>query len=187
LIEDFMKLLSTILLSLSIPATLWLAVPTVNAKTVAVKRVAVFTCTEVEGRLATAVKTKKGDVPLVYWDSGALAGAGFTPEVRCKKVTQRFTNLYENGQLKYLATGTVNRQPVICGIKVSRSSCTSSNMLFTVKPGSDPRNVLRQLNAVRNRAAGGSAVEESAGGNVQKNPSTDTQVDMDDWLKFASE
>jgi Circadian oscillating protein COP23 len=176
-----MKLLSTILLSLVLPTTLWAAIPAVAAK-----RAAVFTCTAVDGRLATAVKTKKGNVPLVYWDSSAFTGAGFNPEVRCKKVTQRFTNLYDNGQLKYLAAGTVSRQPVICGLKVSRSSCNSNNMLFTLKPGSDPRNVLRQLNAVRNRAAGSSAVEESSG-SVPTNPSTDTQVDLEDWLKFADE
>jgi Circadian oscillating protein COP23 len=177
-----MKLLSTILLSFALPATFWQATPGLAAK-----RAAVFTCAEVEGRLATAVKTRKGDVPLIYWDSDTFNRAGFSPEVRCQKVTERFTNLYSSGQLKYLATGTVRSQPVICGVRVSKTKCNSSNMLFTVKPGSDPRNVLRQLNAVRNRAAGSAAVEESSGGVVTANPSTDTQVDMEDWLKFASE
>jgi hypothetical protein len=175
-----MKLLSTILFSLSIPATLSLATPGLAAKK------PVFTCTEVEGRLATAVQTKKGNVPLVYWDSGAFNGSGYSPEVRCQKVTQRFSNSYSSGQLKYLASGTVKNQPVICGLKVKSSSCNSKNMLFTLKPGSDPRNVLRQLNAVRNRAAGSAAIEESSGG-VPANPSTDTQVDMEDWLKITDE
>jgi hypothetical protein len=159
---------------------MWLAAPPAEAK-----RAAVFTCTDVSGRLATAVKTKKGDVPLIYWDSGAF-GASFSPQVRCQKVTQRFTNLYGSGQLKYLAVGKVSSQSVICGLKVSKANCNSENMLFTLKPGSDPRNVLRQLNAVRNRAANSAAVEESSAP-IAANPSTDTQVDVEDWLKFATE
>jgi hypothetical protein len=175
-----MKSLNTILLTLSIPTAMWLAAPPAEAK-----RAAVFTCTDVSGRLATAVKTKKGDVPLIYWDSGAF-GASFSPQVRCQKVTQRFTNLYGSGQLKYLAVGKVSSQSVICGLKVSKANCNSENMLFTLKPGSDPRNVLRQLNAVRNRAANSAAVEESSAP-IAANPSTDTQVDVEDWLKFATE
>jgi Circadian oscillating protein COP23 len=179
-IKYFMKLLSIILLTLTIPTTLWLTAPKAEAK-----KTVVFTCTDVSGRLATAVKTRKGNVPLIYWDSGAF-GASFSPEVRCQKVTQRFTNLYENGQLKYLAVGKVSNQAVICGLKVSKTNCSTGNMLFTLKPGSDPRNVLRQLNAVRNRAANSAAVEESSAP-ISANPSTDTQVDVEDWLKFASE
>jgi hypothetical protein len=176
-----MKLLSIILLTLTIPTTLWLTAPRAEAK-----KAVVFTCTDVSGRLATAVKTKKGHVPLVYWDSAAFNSAGFSPQVRCQKVTQRFTNLYENGQLKYLATGTVRSQPVICGLKASKANCNSENMLFTLKPGSDPRSVLRQLNAVRNRAANSAAVNESSAP-IAANPSTDNQVDVEDWLSFASE
>jgi Circadian oscillating protein COP23 len=180
-IEYFMKLLSTILLTLSIPTAFWLATPPAEAK-----KSVVFTCTDVSGRLATAVQTKKGNVPLVYWDSAAFNSAGFSPQVRCQKVTQRFTNLYGSGQLKYLAVGKVRSQSVICGLKVSKASCNSENMLFTIKPESDPRNVLRQLNAVRNRAANSAAVNESSAP-IAANPSTDTQVDVEDWLNFANE
>jgi Circadian oscillating protein COP23 len=176
-----MKLLSTVLLTLSIPLALWLA-----AAPAAAKKSVVFTCTDISGRLATAVKTKKGNVPLVYWDSAVFSSAGFSAQVRCQKVTQRFTSLYGSGQLKYLAVGTVRSQPVICGLKSSKSSCNSENMLFTVKPGSDPRIVLRQLNAVRNRAANSAAVNESSAP-IASNPSTDTQVDVEDWLNFTEE
>ncbi len=176
-----MKLLSTILLTLSVPAALGLA-----TSPAAAKKSVVFTCTDVSGRLATAVQTKKGHVPLIYWDSAAFNSAGFSPQLRCQKVTERFTNLYGSGQLKYLAVGTVRSQPVICGLKVSKSSCNSENMLFTIKPGADPRSVLRQLNAVRNRAANSAAVNESSAP-IAVNPSTDTQVDVEDWLNFANE
>jgi hypothetical protein len=171
-----MKLISTILVGASLSGAvgglLW-ATPSHAAK-------AIFACAEHEGRLATVVKTKKGDVPLIYWDTNM--GVGYTPNVRCDKVSSRFTKLYNNGKLKYLATGRVNSQPVICATTSKSARCNSSNLLFTVKPGSDPRNVLQQLNAVRNRAAGSSAVEESAS-SVPANPSTDNLVDMEDWLR----
>jgi Circadian oscillating protein COP23 len=145
---------------------------------------AIFACTQYEGKLATVVKTKKGNVPLVIWDSSAFNSAGFSPSVRCQKVTKKFTGLYSRGQLKYLATGRVNNQPVICATVSKSGSCNSNNMLFTLKPGADPRGVLQQLNAVRNRAAGSNAVEESAS-MAPTNPSTDDLVDMEDWLQFA--
>jgi Circadian oscillating protein COP23 len=172
-----MKLVSTLLLALSLPV-----LPLFTTASHAGK--ASFACTEVEGRLATAVQTKKGNVALIYWDSAAFNSAGFSPQVRCQKVTERFQKLYGSGQLKYLAAGTVSKQPVICGTKSTKAACNSSNMLFTLKPGSDPRTVLKRLNDVRNRAAGSAAVEESGGGNTN-NPSTDTVVDMEDWLKYA--
>jgi hypothetical protein len=175
-----MKLISTILVGTLLGSslgTLWLTSPSHAAK-------AVFACTEYEGKLATVVQTKKGNVPLVIWDSNAFSSAGFSPSVRCEKVTNRFTTLYNNGKLKYLATGRVSNQPVICAIASKSARCNSSNMLFTLKSGSDPRTVLQRLNAVRNRAAGSSAVEESAS-STPSNPSTDNLVDMEDWMKFA--
>jgi hypothetical protein len=148
------------------------------------KKTVVFACTEHEGRLATVVQTKRGNVPLLYWDSQAFSGAGYNPELRCRTVTSRFRSRYNSGQLKYLATGRVNNQPVICGTASRSTRCSSSNMLFTLKPGADPRSVLQQINAVRNRAAGSAAVEESAAP-VPNNPSTDDMVDLNDWLDFA--
>jgi hypothetical protein len=175
-----MKLLNTVLISLALPVTLLQ-----TSSGWAADDVAVFICAEVDGRLATAVKTENGNVPVIYWDSKSFTGSGFSPAVRCKQVTDRFTNLYTNGQLKYLATGRIRRQSVICGLEVGTAKCNKTNVLFTLKPGSDPRNVLRQINAVRNRAAGSAAVQENSGGILRANPSTDIQVDMEDWLTFA--
>lgn len=60
-----MKLVSTVLIGLSWSSalgTLLLTSPSQAAK-------ANFACAQHEGRLATVVKTKKGDVPLIYWDA----------------------------------------------------------------------------------------------------------------------
>jgi hypothetical protein len=174
-----MKLVSTILVSAACSSglgTLLWANPSHAAK-------ASFACTQHEGRLATVVQTKKGNVPLIYWDADL---GGNSPQIRCDKVTGRFSALYKSGKLKYLTAGKVNNQPVICATTTKSASCNNKNLLFTVKPTSDPRNVLKQLNAVRNRAAGSAAVEESAAP-IPQNPSTDNVVDMEDWMKFVDE
>ncbi len=146
--------------------------------------VANFVCLKHQGKLATVVKTKKGQVPIVIWDSLAFTSSGFSPLTRCKTVTRRFKSLHSSGRLKYLTAGQVNSQPVICATIRSTDRCSSQNLLFTLKPGSEPQGVLQRLNDIRNRIAKNIVVEESATP-ITSNPSTANSVDMDDWLKFA--
>jgi hypothetical protein len=145
-----------------------------------------FACTRYEGRLATVIKTKRGNVPVVVWDSNIFANAGYQPLARCQLVTQRFQNFHSSGKLKYLTAGRVRNLPVICATTQASTNCTAQNMLFTLKPGSAPQSVLQQLNNIRNRSASSRVVEESGGG-LPQNPSTADSVDMEDWLKFAEE
>lgn len=177
-----MKLLASALIGISIAstiATVWPIAPSQAAPAV------VFACAKYEGRLATVVKTKKGPVPLVVWDTTIFSSSGYTPLSRCQTVTQRFRNFHSSGRLKYLTAGTVKNQPVICATVKSTESCNGKNLLFTLKPGADPETVLQKLNDIRNRAASGTVVEESAGG-APTNPSTAGSVDMDDWLQFTA-
>ncbi len=146
--------------------------------------VANFACLRHQGKLATVVKTKKGHVPVVIWDSTAFSSAGFSPVTRCKTVTRRFKSLHSSGRLKYLTAGQLNSQPVICATMRSTDNCTAKNLLFTLKPGSAPQGVLQRLNDIRNRVAKNIVVEESAAP-ITSNPSNANSVDMDDWLKFA--
>ncbi len=143
-----------------------------------------FVCAKYEGRLSTLVKTKKNNVPVVVWDSTIFSASGYSPATRCQLVTQRFQNFHSRGQLKYLTAGQVRNQPVICATVSTQESCTPKNLLFTLRPGSSPQGVLRQLNNIRNRAASSRVVEES-GSNLPSNPSTNDSVDMQDWLQFV--
>ncbi len=135
-----------------------------------------FVCGKSEGKPATIARTKKGDFPIILWSSAAMSEAGFTPQVRCQQVSARFQSLYRSGKLKSLTTGTLNNQPVVCATNKVSTSCNAQNLLYTLKPNSDPQQVIRRLHAIRNRASSRS-IEESAG----ITPTSDNSIDLD-WL-----
>jgi hypothetical protein len=145
-----------------------------------------FACARLEGRLATVVKTKKGNVPLVVWDSTLFAGSGYSPVNRCQQVTKRFQNLHRSGKLKYLTAGQVKNLPVICATVLTTERCNLDNLLFTLRPGKDPQGILQKLNDIRNRVAKNAVVEESSS-TITSNPSTTNLVDMEDWLTVTSD
>jgi hypothetical protein len=145
-----------------------------------------FICARQEGRLATVVKTKKGNIPLVVWDSTLFAGSGHSPVVRCQQVTKRFQTLYRSGKLKYLTAGQVKSLPVICATVRTTEKCNLDNLLFTLRSGTDPQGILQKLNDIRNRAAKNTVIEESSS-TIIPNPSTTNSVDMEDWLKVTND
>jgi hypothetical protein len=124
-----------------------------------------FVCDKAEGFPATLARTKKADIPIVIWKSEDMSEAGFTPQVRCQQVSARFQSLYRSGQLKYITAGTImtagKKVPVVCATKQIGGNCTSQNLLYTLKPKTDPQQVIKQLAAIRNRASS-SALNESA-------------------------
>jgi Circadian oscillating protein COP23 len=137
-----------------------------------------FVCGKSDGKPATVARTKKGDVPIVVWSSEGFSEAGFTPQVRCQQVSARFQSLYRSGQLKYITAGTINNLPVVCATKQLSSTCTQQNLLYTLKPNSDPQLVIKRLMAIRNRATS-RGLEESATTNPTKNATN--SVDLG-WL-----
>ena len=136
-----------------------------------------FVCGKANGKPATLARTRKGDVPIVIWSSEALSRSGFTPQVRCQQVSARFQSLYSSGQLKYITAGTVNNLPVVCATKQLASTCDRQNLLYTLKPNSDPQQVIKRLMAIRNRATS-RGLEESAA--IPTNTPTNS-IDLD-WL-----
>jgi hypothetical protein len=167
------KLLTLAIATFGILAAQGISPQTSEAETAAQK----FACSFADGKFVTVAKTKKGDVPIISWESDDFSGSGFTPKVRCQKVSSRFQTMYSTGQLKYLTVGKIKNQSVVCGTKQANGSCTDRTVLYTLKPTADPQKVLRQLQTIRNRASK-QTVEESAPSqsNVPSN-SIDT-----DWL-----
>lgn len=120
-----------------------------------------FVCGKADGKPATVARTKKGDVTLLIWSSEGFSEAGFTPQVRCQQVSARFQSMYRSGQLKYITAGTLNKLPVVCATSQLGSTCNQKNLLYTLKPNSDPQLVIARLTAIRNRASS-RGLEESA-------------------------
>jgi hypothetical protein len=117
-----------------------------------------FVCAFYNGEFTTIAKTKKGDVPIVIWNSEKFSGAGFTPQIRCKQVSARFETLYRNGQLKHITAGTLNKMPAICATKETSGNCTPDNLLYTLKSTEDPYS---RVMMVRNREITARAMEKS--------------------------
>ncbi|HEY9706106.1 MAG TPA: COP23 domain-containing protein, partial [Allocoleopsis sp.] len=102
-----------------------------------------YQCVSRNGKYFTVVRTSRGPVPIIEWVNSY--GKEYTKERRCKDVSNRFQFFTESGQLKYLATGTVSKKPVICGVSERGQKCDSNNMLVQLPDGSDRYKVARQL------------------------------------------
>jgi Circadian oscillating protein COP23 len=72
--------------------------------------------------------------PMITWTDKSFGT--YTPQKRCQIVSQRLTKAVSNsGTLNSLrlSNGIVNNKPVVCFILKNGESCTSNNMLFTLK------------------------------------------------------
>jgi len=127
----------------------------------------IFQCVSQGTDFATVAQ--KGDRrtgPIIIWQTRAF-GPEYTPQQRCEKVSTRLTQaVSQNGgslQNLLLTTGSVNRQMVVCYVNTA-GQCSSTNMLFTLKPENarSAGDVVATLVTFAKRG-GGSAVYESGG------------------------
>ncbi len=109
-----------------------------------------FVCTTSDGVPATVARTPRGDVPVILWKYTGFRG--YTPQQRCLEVSNRFQRFYDNGTLKFMATGRMNRENVVCVTEREGDPC--SGLLFTLRRGVNPNDTLKELLAVRDHAGG---------------------------------
>ncbi len=140
-------LTSVLTISALTAATTLTAIETTVAQTTAQ-----FVCSTSNGIPATVAKTANGEVPVILWSSDYFNSAGYTPESRCQQVSNRFQTYYGNGSLKFMTTGRINRQNVVCVAELENGPC--SGLLFTLKPGSNPTETLQELLARRSQSGG---------------------------------
>ncbi|MDY6802329.1 MAG: COP23 domain-containing protein [Cyanobacteriota bacterium] len=103
-----------------------------------------------DGTPTTFVKSDRGDIALVPWESDYFEKFGYTREQRCQAVSAKFQQTDEEGILNYLTIGEINNLPVICASSSLGTGCQEA--LFT-------------LEGDRNAAV---ALEEIFAGEVQK-------------------
>ena len=119
-----------------------------------------FFCGTYDGAPSTMSNTSSGkQVAVIMWKSTAFPGSGYDPQT-CQIVSNRFNQLYTQGLLTHLTTGRKNGSNIICGAASKGSGCAPDGMLYTLKPGQDPTQTLKNLLAVRTKAT--SALTESA-------------------------
>ncbi|MGI0479984.1 COP23 domain-containing protein [Geminocystis sp. CENA526] len=133
-----------LVLGISIVPLLWLNSP-VEAQT---KR-NVYSCINYQGKPSTVVDTDKGRVLLIVWESDFFRGSGWTPQKRCEEVSRRFQEFSDNKTLRFLTTGKMKGQNVICVGKATGGStyqCLDNGLLLTLESNNDnPNQVLQNL------------------------------------------
>lgn len=146
-----------------------------------------FFCGKNAGQPATIVQTSKGNFTLIKWVSNNFSESGFDAQRRCEVVSTRFQQYQQAGKLKYLTTGIINRQPVVCVAHTKGGDCArdlpNNGLLFTIKPGSDARDALKRLLNLRDRASGSNSLNESAPSNrVDVENGDRLYIDMGEYL-----
>lgn len=111
-----------------------------------------FFCGLESGTPTTMVRTAAGDSEFIRWTSVHFSSSGWTPEQRCKVVSERLQSSSDRGNLKFLTTGRMKDQSVICSANTEGGRCL--DLLYTLKPGQDPVQALRGLVSTRQGLSG---------------------------------
>lgn len=119
-----------------------------------------FFCDLSNGVPTTMARNDRRQAPLIRWVSNFGSQAGYTAQQRCLEVSNRFQEYYNAGKLKFLTTGRINGQNVVCVADRIGGAC--AGLLFTLKPTSNPGETLQNLLDIRTNA-GASPLNESYG------------------------
>jgi hypothetical protein len=71
-----------------------------------------FVCSQLDNSPATVAKIKGSEIPIIKWVTTEIDN--YPPEKRCSEVSARFQTYYQAGSLKYITTGQMNNENVIC-------------------------------------------------------------------------
>ena len=133
-----------------------------------------FFCAILNRQPVTLARTPRGNVPMVRWVSNNYFPPPWTAQRRCQEVAKRFQRNYDNGTLKYINTGRLNGESVVCAALNKDDACTNRTLLFTLKRGSDADATLQRLMDRRGLASGYILSETGSG-----------SVDVDRYLDDA--
>ena len=150
-----------------------------------------FVCTTDSANIPTTyAQTADGPMPVFKWTSRYFRPP-YTPMQRCQEVAQRMNNFYRQGQLNFLTDGRVNRLPVICAGQVCDTN--GRNVLITLKPNQDSKQVLREIEANRQGAGGpsyqltgGNSAANTSGALIQNQNGT-LSLDMSKYLGLSAQ
>lgn len=111
-----------------------------------------FFCGIYRGQPATLVRsTRTGrNIAIITWSSEYFRESGFDSQSRCQVVSERIEEQYRNGNLRYIRSGTMNGHPIVCTAANRDGPCVA--LLFTLRPGDNGNEVVRQIFAIRDFA-----------------------------------
>ncbi|AFZ46235.1 hypothetical protein Cyast_0254 [Cyanobacterium stanieri PCC 7202] len=113
----------------------------------------------------TVVDTPRGRIDLIVWRTEIPQG--WSPTRRCQEITKRFQTFSDRGALRYVTSGRLNNQPVIC-VAENRPgtgiSCRNDGLLLTLEHNENPQRVMEQLFDISARVRGGNPITRSVEG-----------------------
>ncbi len=128
---------------------------------------------ETSKRLPTTFAwTPRGKIAVIRWETDVFAN--YSPERRCKEVSPRFQEAYDNNTINLLTNGIMNNQPVICTAKEYDEGCNT--LLITLLPKDDSVKFLQQLRAIFN------GTQETP---PKHNNQRYIEIDIEEFLKTA--
>lgn len=118
-----------------------------------------FFCGRDLGTPTTLVRTTAGDRSFIRWTSSHFSSSGWSAERRCQAVSERLQASSTRGNLRFLTTGLLNDQRVICSANSEGGRCL--DLIYTLKSGQDPAQALQALVSAR-QGVGGPVSETTA-------------------------
>ena len=125
-----------------------------------------------DGNVATVGQRPGGEpIPIIVWTAASAKyfGEKFTPQGRCKIVTERLTDaiVESGGSLKdvVLMNGKVGNKTVICVVSINDTGCDGSNTLFTLNPKNAEKadEVLAQIVQISREGSSAGVIRETRG------------------------
>jgi hypothetical protein len=113
---------------------------------------------------------------LIRWVSDDFTLAGYPPARRCSEVTARIERIVGVSHA-YITHGVLNNQSVICATDKG-SSCTSRNLLYTLKKGQNGEETVKDLIRLNRVNYKGESLRETS-----SNLSCRTYVSINDLIK----
>jgi Circadian oscillating protein COP23 len=110
-----------------------------------------------------ATSANKEPISLIMWKSTAF-GDEYTPQTRCQNVSGKLQQAWDTKQFKYLTSGILKSsgQGIICAVADKKGKCNQSNMLFTLKSGSNAKEIISRIKDVTNGKASSPSAQSSA-------------------------
>jgi hypothetical protein len=105
-----------------------------------------YFCASYKGTYRTFARSPRGNMSLLNFER--YVSEHWNPRRRCVEVSRRFQRFHDNG-IKFIGSGLVNNEPVLCAVSVKIEKCNSDNVLVTLPPYTDHNMAARRLIDIR--------------------------------------
>lgn len=110
-----------------------------------------YFCQVSNGIPITFARIPSGTVEMIGWQSRTFNNSGYSPERRCQEVTARFQKHSDAGNLRFITTGKMNNQNVMCVAQKKGGNCIPDGLLLTFESNEDPQKIVAELFNVSTR------------------------------------